>query len=114
MEIGIMKDILTEAFDPQSESSEGLNPRKPGTPPRNIIVPKKKVDEWDETFGRVEKKVDGLILDLDAGRLKQDAVYDEIRAIARWAAIRDIIIILLLVMIGAVIGFNTTQLWGWQ
>jgi hypothetical protein len=114
MEKELMGNLLREAFDPQSESSEGLNPRNPTTPPRNPIVPKRKVDEWDETFARKEKKIDGLILDLDAGRLKQDAVYDEIRAIARWAAIRDSIIILLLVMIGAVVGFNTSQLWGWQ
>lgn len=115
-----MEGILGKAIAPVP-SSKGLNQAKPTTPPQNPIIPKKKAAEWDETFTRLEQKLDGLIVDgdahasrLEAGLATQLLMEAKIASLTRQILWRDIAIILMLVILGIIVGFNTMRLWGWE
>ena len=128
-----MADIMKSVQD--QPSSKGLNQASPRTPPRNPIIAKKKAEEWDETFTRLEQKLDGMIVDGDAQNvlLKATAenlmmlnakvegvaatkllLSEQVRSLSRQILWRDVIIILLLALIAVAVGFNTMQFWGWE
>jgi hypothetical protein len=87
---------------------------EPRKPPANVIVPQKKSEKWDT-------QIDGLVVDMDIVaqrtsdiQLRLIQLEATIRAAVRWNTIRDIIMILIAVLITAMVGFNTMNLWGWN
>lgn len=108
MESNEFANRMSEAHADATTPSKGKR-----NPPRNPIIGQARADEWD-------RKIDGIIFDLDilaekqsTMTLNQEVNRTVIQSALKWILIRDIIIILLLVMMGGLVGFNTMQLWGW-
>lgn len=79
---------------------------KKGNPPVNPIIGQKRADKWDKQIG-------GIVMDIDVLTARQAANAVKLDSMMRWVLIRDLIVILILLVIGVIVGFNTTQLWGW-
>lgn len=93
-------------------------------PPKNIIVPQKKVDQWDQLFVAHTTKLSQLDERMQAEHKdnidKLNQVYvtklqltEAVESATRWAMIRDTIIILLLLAVLVIAAANTSVIQGW-